>query len=156
MLIATLITSVVFYRMFFPSPIFENVDVIWPHELFYDIDGLREDSSDIIRAQIISKYTDSISVGDTDRTIYSFIKYEIKILDVFQGSAQIGDIIGIIQYTQSRHYSLVEFNIAGGFRQQININYKPLEIGAWINFISVGITILFHYQWWQCTAWLNF
>jgi len=118
----------ILYRQISPRPTFENSYFLWT-EQFDNIDNLSATANNIVRAEVVSVNSDSISFGDTDITTLHFLIYEIKILDIFYGSVQFGDTISVIQYTRSRHYGLGEIS-RFTFRREVNINYTPLEVNS--------------------------
>jgi len=71
-----------------------------------DLDGVLISSTDIIRGEILSSWTEEINILLTEETIvvdgielglYIHTVYNVKVLEVFSGNTQVGDIVQVKQ-----------------------------------------------------------
>ena len=110
----------------FPPPRIEEVYDLFSLgiEPFTSIESLQASSSDIIRAEIVARVSNSIDFdGDSEHLYVSYIAYQARILEVFQGTSEIGEIIEIIRYTLMRLYG------SGMLMVEQRASSIPLEVG---------------------------
>jgi len=116
----------VVFGILFPRPTRTTIDCFWLHR-FVSIEEIHASSNGVVRGQVISINHGTTRQGDSGISITSFIEYQIKITDVFDGWLQNGDVITVTQHTQSRSYSSGE--VSWWTRRAItHVNYTPLQL----------------------------
>ena len=95
--------------------------------LFHSIESLADVSSDIVRAEIVSIWEDSIAFGDTIEFSYIFDIYKLNIIDVYKGDVHIGGTIDVMQLKEYAKRDYTGFFVRADARNRFS--KAPLEIG---------------------------